>query len=212
MKVTTLLLGLSLFATVLYLAYENDAYKIIIDAYQQLAGIDETKPSSDAPQKQAPVLSKAEVDLLIQQQYQKTLSQTPEEDELSDSDKLQMLDEALHELDTAEDEYDRELAVMTLGELNGAEAKQGIITALHDESDLVVSQAIRQINKWRDPSDRTDMLLIALQSKNDDIIEQTLLSISIVEEKKLIARLNQLSKHDNPDIREAARLALNLAP
>lgn len=212
MNATKPLLGLTLIATVLYFAYQNDAYKIIFDAYQQFGGIDDEKPDSVPQQEPQSVRSNAEVDLLIQQQYQKTLSQAPEEDELSDSEKLQMLEEALHELDTAEDEYDRELAVMTLGELTGAEAKQGIVTALHDESNLVVSQAIRQIDKWQDPAERTEMLLIALKSQNDDIVEQTLLSISVVEDPKLITRLKQLSKHANADIREAAQLALNLAP
>lgn len=212
MKATKLLLGLSLFTATVYLAYQNEAHNIIIEAYQQFNGSDDEKPDSSLEQETLPVHNKAEIDLLIQQQYQKAASQMPEEDELSDSEKLQMLDEALHELDTAEDEYDREVAVMTLGELRGAEAKQGIITALHDESDLVVSQAIRQIDKWQDQADRTEMLLTALQSQNDDMVEQTLLSISNAEDKKLIARLKQLSKHANPDIREAAQLALNLAP
>jgi len=115
-------------------------------------------------------------------------------------------------LDSAEDEYDRELAVMELGELKGTEAQQGIRTALHDTSNLVVSQAIRQINKWQNPAERTALLLIALQNQNDDIVEQTLLTITEVEDKKLIARLRQLGNHPNPDIRNAAKLALNLAP
>lgn len=212
MKFTKPLLGLTLFAAIFYIAYQHDAHQIIFDAYQQLGGVDDEKPSLPLQQEPLPVQNKAEIDLLIQQQYQKAVSQAPEEDELSDSEKLQMLEEALHELDAAEDEYDRELAVMTLGELTGAEAKQGIVTALHDDSNLVVSQAIRQIDKWQDPAERTEMLLIALQSHDDDVIEQTLLSISVVEDQKLIARLKQLSKHANPDIREAAQLALNLAP
>ncbi|MGZ4958326.1 MAG: HEAT repeat domain-containing protein [Methylomonas sp.] len=212
MKAIKPLLGTTLFAAAVYLAYQNNVHQLIFDAYQQLSGADDAEPASEPRQQLQPVLSKPEIDLLIQQQYQKAASQMPDEDELSDSEKLQMLDEALHELDTAEDEYDREVAVMTLGELQGAEAKQGIITALHDESDLVVSQAIRQIDKWQEPTERTEMLLTALQSQNDDMVEQTLLSISQVDDKKLIARLKQLSKHLNPNIREAAQLALNLAP
>lgn len=212
MKATKLLLGLSLFAAALYLAYQSEAHNIIIEAYQEFRDSDQDKPDLLPEHKALPAHNKAEIDLFIQQQYQNAVSQPPEEDELSDSEKLQMLEEALHELDAAEDEYDRELAVMTLGELTGAEAKQGIVTALHDDSNLVVSQAIRQIDKWQDPAERTEMLLIALQSHDDDVIEQTLLSISVVEDQKLIARLKQLSKHANPDIREAAQLALNLAP
>jgi len=104
------------------------------------------------------------------------------------------------------------MAVMTLGELHSAEARQGIVTALHDESKLVVSQAIRQINKWPDAASRTEMLLTALGSNNEEIVEETLLAINDVDDKRLIARLKQLSKHANPDIREAANLALNLAP
>lgn len=212
MKVTKLLLSLLILGVIAYFAYVDEANQLIIDTYRQLTGADNEIPNSLPHQEPTLARNKAEVDLLIQQQYQKTLSQAPEEDELSDSEKLQMLEEALHELDTAEDEYDRELAVMALGELNGAEAKHGLITALQDESDLVVSQAISQIDNWENQADRTDMLLTALQSQNDDIVEQTLLSISVVEDKRLIARLKQLSKHANPDIREAAKLALNLAP
>jgi HEAT repeat protein len=212
MKIINTLLGLTIFGAALYLAYQNGADKAILNAYRQLSIID-TKPAPDT--RQPPRVSaemKAQADLLLQQQYQKIISQPPAEDPLSDSEKPQKLDEALHDIDSAEDEYDRELAVMTLGELNGAEAKQGIITALSDESNLVASQAIRQINKWQNPMDRTEMLLTALQSQNDDIIEQTLLTISIVDDKKLVARLKQLTKHANPDIRDAAKLALNLVP
>lgn len=156
---------------------------------------------------------KAKINFNLQQQYQKILNQQGgQQESFNEDEKLELLNSALSQLEQAEDAYDRELAIMTLGELNGPEAKQGIITALNDESDLVVSQAIRQINKWQNPAGRTEMQLTALQNSNDDIIEQTLLSISVVEDKKLIARLKQLLKHANPDIREAAHLALNLAP
>lgn len=211
MKTLNTLIGLTIFVTSLYLAYQNGADKAIFDAFRQLSRTD-AKPADATEQKPIPAEVKAQATQVIQQQYQKNLNEPFVEDELSDSEKLQMLDDALREIDSAEDEYDRELAVMTLGELKSAEAKQGIITALNDESNLVTSQAIRQINKWPDPADRTDMLLTALQSQNDDIIEQTLLSISVVDDKKLVARLKQLTKHANPDIREAAKLALNLAP
>lgn len=212
MKIIKLLLGFSIISVALYFAYINKIDETIIDTYHQLSKTGEANPGLAAKPESRPTYTKAQVDLLIQQQYQKTLSQASDEDELSDSEKLQMLEEALHELNSGEDEYDRELAVMTLGELKSAEAKQGMVTALHDESELVVSQAIRQIDKWQDSAERTEMLLIALQSNNDDMLEQTLLSISVVEDKKLIARLKQLAKHDNRDIREAAQMTLNLAP
>jgi HEAT repeat protein len=189
----------------------NEFSALVFDTDKHLSNTDTHQaPANNAESN--PAQTKAQVEFVLQQQAQKIANQEPVEDLLSNSEKLQKLDDALHQLDNAEDEYDRELAVMELGELTGAEAKQGIITALNDSSNLVVSQAIRQINKWQDTTDRTDMLLTALQSHNDDTIEQTLLTINSVADKKLIARLKQLSKHNNRDIRAAAKLALNLAP
>lgn len=211
MKITKILLCLTICGLVIYGAYQPQTKQWILDAYQQLAS-GSTSIGPDNRPAPKPIPDKTQIDFLLQQQYQKTLNQQPEEDELSDSERLQMLEDALHELDTAEDESDRELAVMTLGELHSAEARQGIVTALHDESKLVVSQAIRQINKWPDAAIRTEMLLTALGSNNEEIVEETLLTINDVDDKRLIARLKQLSKHANPDIREAANLALNLAP
>ncbi len=204
MKIKRLLFNLIICAGLIAFGYQYQVGDKIINVYRQFSAVD------TAPPKQTQV--KAEVDLLLQQQSQKVLSPQPIEEALSDSEKLQKLDAALHELNTAADEYDRELAVMELGELQGLDAKQGLINALHDDANLVVTQAIRQINNWQDQAQRTDMLLMALQSPNDDIIEQTLLVLNVVEDKKLINRLRQLSKHHNPDIRQAAKLALNLAP
>jgi HEAT repeat protein len=212
MKITKILLCLTICGLIIYGAYQPQTKQWILDAYQQLTSDGTSMGSDNKPAAPKPIPDKAQIDFLLQQQYQKSLNQQPEEDELSDSERLQMLEDALHELDTAEDESDRELAVMTLGELHSAEARQGIVTALHDESKLVVSQAIRQINKWPDAAIRTEMLLTALGSNNEEIVEETLLTINDVDDKRLIARLKQLSKHANPDIREAANLALNLAP
>lgn len=211
MRITKTLAILTMSGGIAYVAYHDEVSKKISDAFMQQTSID-TNRVNDNNSGPVDTQIKAQADQFIRQQLQQKLIREPEEDELSEREKLQMLAEALHELDTAEDEYDREFAVTTLGELNSAEAKQGLITALNDESDLVVFQAIRQINKWQNAGDRTEMLLSALQSHNDDVIEQTLRSISAVEDQKLIMRLKQLSKHANPDIREAAQLALNLAP
>ena len=156
---------------------------------------------------------KAEIDAQIQQQYQKLLSQqqAPEQKPSSKEEKQEMLDHALSELDHAEDEHDREVAVMTLGEMSGNQAKLGLLNALQDTSGLVVTQTIRQISKWPNPSERIDMLLAALQHPNDEIVLETLLTINLVDDKKLITRLKQFTKHSNPEIGDAARLALNLA-
>jgi len=213
MKNKGILLGVLCFGAIAVSAipHVDEFSALVFDADKHLSNTDTHQAPADNSESN-PAQTKAQVEFVLQQQAQKIANQEPVEDILSDSEKLQKLDGALHQLDNAEDEYDRELAVMELGELTGAEAKQGIITALNDNSHLVVSQAIRQIIKWQDPTDRTDMLLTALQSHNDDTIEQTLLVINSVEDKKLIARLKQLSKHNNRDIREAAKLALNLAP
>jgi len=212
MKISKILLGLTIFGSISAIIRLEHQYKIVesmVIAYKQISGND-SPPAPNSKPELTPV-AKAQIDLLLQQQAQKAFNPPPEDDELSDSEKLQKLNDALHQVDNAEDEYDRELAVMELGELRGAEAKQGIVTALHDNSNLVVTQAIRQIDKWQDPAERTALLLIALQNQNDDIVEQTLLTITEVEDKRLIARLKQLSKHHNPGIRDAAKLALNLA-
>lgn len=211
MKIGTVLLGLAICGTAMVFGYQSQIKAKIVDAYRRFSSVETVSVpnNNSAP---TPAQIKGRIDLLLQQKAQMVLSQPPLEDELSEEDKLQKLNDALHRLDSAEDEYDRELAVMELGALKGAEAKQGISTALHDASNLVVSQALRQINKRQDPTERTELLLIALRSHNDDIVEQTLLTITEVEDKKLIARLRQLSNHQNSDIRHAAKLALNLAP
>lgn len=191
-------------------SYKGEISRTILDSYKQASGIGNPSVASKNP-KSVPAPLKTQVDFLLQQQAQKVI-QAPVENELSDSEKMQKLNDALQQLDSAEDEYDRELAVMELGELQGAAAKQGLMTALNDDSKLVVSQAIRQINNWQDPPARTELLLAALRNENPQTIEQTLLTINVVNDKRLITRLNQLSKHHNGDIRDAAKLALNLAP
>ena len=190
--------------------YKNEISQAIIEAYHLISGIDNTSfPSNQSKALPAPL--KTQVEFILQQQSQH-ITQAPIVEELDDAERLQKLDDALHQLEQAEDEYDRELAVMDLGELRGAAAKQGLLTALNDDSSLVVTQAIRQINNWQDPSARTDMLLAALASENPETVEQTLLTINVVSDKRLIARLKQLGKHNNGEIRDAAKLALNLAP
>lgn len=169
-------------------------------------------PSPKTESKPISPQQKAEIDFHIQQQYQKTLSHQEHQQEiLSEEEKLEILTSALTELDHAEDEYDRELAVMTLGETDDPLAKQGLLTALQDESAIVVTQAIRQINQWPNASGRTEMLLTALQHPDDEIVLETLLRINVVDDPRLVARLKQLRQHHNPEIRDAANLALNLA-
>lgn len=166
--------------------------------------ITESKPISP--------LRKAQIDFHIQQQYQTILNhQEHQQESLNEEERLEILTNALTKLNHAENEYDRELAVMTIGELDDPLAKQGLLTALQDDSSIVVTQAIRQINQWPNSSERTEMLLTALQHPDDEIVLATLLTINIVDEHRLIARLKQLSKHHKPDIRDAANLALNLA-
>ncbi|MCQ8104610.1 HEAT repeat domain-containing protein [Methylomonas sp. SURF-2] len=214
MKLVKVVFISSIFTAIAYAGYKNNFLQFLIDAYQntEITAVDNPEPSK---QRHPPEFNaNQQADLLIQQQYQKILSEQAEEleDELTDGEKLQLVEAALRELANADDEYDREQAIMTLGTLSGSEAKQGILDGLRDESGIVVSQAIRQINQWRNTDERTEMLLIALRHVDDDVVEQTLLEINAVEDKKLLARLNQLSKHHNPSIRAAAELALNLAP
>lgn len=210
MNITKILLRLTIFSVVVYLIWPDEAAKQASKIYRLWVFSDSTAPISGKAQ---PVADKSRIDALIQRQYQNTLNKSPlPADELSDSEKLRILDDALHELNSAEDAYDREVAVMALGELTGAEAKQGIITALHDESKLVVTQAIHQINRWHNAEERTEMLLAALDSHDDEVVEQTLLTISVVDDKKLVNRLKLFGHHPNPDIRAAAEQALNLAP
>lgn len=193
------------------ITYKNEISIAVPAMFETLSSLSERSAPNPRPDAaNAPL--KAEVNLLIQQQAQKITAQAPVEDEPSDAENLQNISDALTELEHAEDEYDRELAVMALGGLQGPAAQQGLLTALRDSSDLVVTQAIRQINSWQDPKIRTDMLLIALQSDDQRILEQTLTTITAVDDKRLTTRLKQLSKHSDSEIREAAKLALNLAP
>jgi len=192
-----------------YLADKTGLVNLIIQTYKSFASKNSSAPihSNTISRKQ-----KAEIDLQFQHQYQKMLHQQEfRQEPSSDEEKLEMLNDALTELDHAEDEYDREVAVMTLGELDGPLVMQGLLTALHDHSSIVVTQAIRQINKWPNSLERTEMLLKVLQHPNDEIVLDTLTAINIVDNQKLVERLKELSKHHNPEIRDAANLALNLA-
>lgn len=176
--------------------------------------IDFLQQTNQNPAKnQSPLSSpkqKAEIDFQIQQQYQRILNQQGR-DARTEEERLKELNGALSTLDHATDEYDRELAVMVLGSLDDVLAKQGLLTALRDESWIVVTQAIRQITKRANSPERNEMLLTALQHNDDEIVLETLSAINAVDDQKLISRLKQLTKHPNPEIRDAANLALNLA-
>lgn len=187
--------------------YRNEIGEGFVYSYQRILP-GHSKPAPDNDSKSISM----QAILQLQQQAQLIQNPAPVNNETNDSEKLQTLNDALHELESAEDEYDREIAVMALGEFTDVAAKQGMITALHDTSKLVTTQAIRQINHWQDSADRTELLLLALENMDDEIVEQTLRTITVVEDKRLIARIKQFRKHRNPDIRDAAQLALNLAP
>ncbi|CAD6879644.1 hypothetical protein [Methylomonas albis] len=189
------------------LCYRNEIGEGFVYSYQRILP-GHSKPAADNDSNSI----KMRANLQLQQQAQLILNPAPVNNETSDNEKLEILNDALHELESAEDEYDREIAVMTLGDYTDVAAKQGMITALHDTSKLVTTQAVRQINHWQNPADRTELLLLALENMDDEIVEQTLRTITMVEDKRLIARIKQLRKHRNPDIRDAAQLALNLAP
>lgn len=128
-----------------------------------------------------------------------------------DTDSQEMIAEALHSLHNDKDELDRELAVMTLGEYTSNAAMDGIVYALNDPEAIVRDQAVVQISKWEDPKERQHMFLSALNNKHSDTVMLALESILEVDNPLLIKRLKVLSKYNNEEIREAAKLAIQLS-
>lgn len=191
---------------IVYSIYDKNLQEALPNRFQMQPAPTLAKSPS---QNQHNTPQQALINAQIQQQYQKLLNQAPNPDQ---TDIQVQLEEALLEFHESDDPFDRELAIMKLGELQGEQTLEAMSDALHDPSPIVITQAIRQINHWQDPEQRAKLLLTALQNPDDDIVEQTLLSINMVEDKKLINRLKQLSKHHNSDIKNAAKLTLNLVP
>lgn len=169
-----------------------------------------TKPKtvSDAVEKDN--LKQNQVKALLQQRYMGVVEQESTNGGNSeDVDNNTMIEEALRDLYTSQNEQDRELAVMTLGEYVTPKTREGLLFALDDPDIIVREQAVIQISEWEDEKERQQMQLIALSNDNMDIVIQTLESITEVSDNALIERLNKLIKSKNKDISEAADLALD---
>ena len=126
------------------------------------------------------------------------------------SEKQTFIDEAINDLRHSDSEADRELAVMTLGEVGGPQSVEGISFALKDQNIIVREEAIHQISKWKNRTERLELTLKVLKSNDPDAVILLLESIKEIKDEKLIRRIKTLLKHPNKDVRNAAELALRL--
>jgi hypothetical protein len=132
-------------------------------------------------------------------------SETPSD--IGEND-IETMEEALNEFYSAEDEQDREAALMTLGEYPDPKAKEAILYALNDPADIVREQAVSQISNWEDEKEQQQMLLMALNNDKHEIVVLALESIAELDDPALIQKVKELSSNKNEDISEAAKAAL----
>jgi hypothetical protein len=170
-----------------------------------------TKPKTVSDTVEKDNLKQNQIKALLQQRYTGVVEQESTKDgNIEDVDNKAMIEEALRDLYTSQNELDRELAVMTLGEYVTPKTKEGLLFALDDPDIIVREQAVIQISEWEDEKERQQMQLIALSNDSIDIVIQTLESITEINDNRLIERLNKLIKNKNKNISEAADLALDL--
>lgn len=170
-----------------------------------------TKPKTVSDTVEKDNLKQNQIKALLQQRYTGVVEQESTKDgNIEDVDNKAMIEEALRDLYTSQNEQDRELAVMTLGEYVTPKTKEGLLFALDDPDIIVREQAVIQISEWEDEKERQQMQLIALSNDSIDIVIQTLESITEINDNRLIERLNKLIKNKNKNISEAADLALDL--
>jgi hypothetical protein len=170
-----------------------------------------TKPKTVSDTVEKDSLKQNQIKALLQQRYTGVVEQESTKDgNIEDVDNKAMIEEALRDLYTSQNEQDRELAVMTLGEYVTPKTKEGLLFALDDPDIIVREQAVIQISEWEDEKERQQMQLIALSNDSIDIVIQTLESITEINDNRLIERLNKLIKNKNKNISEAADLALDL--
>lgn len=129
----------------------------------------------------------------------------------SDAEDLETLQEALNDFYSAEDEQDREAALMTIGEYPDPKAKEALLYALNDPEDSVREQAVSQISNWEDEKERQQMLLIAMGNDKPEIVVLALESVAELDDPALLAKVKELSNDKNEDISEAAKTALEMA-
>jgi hypothetical protein len=178
--------------------------------YQNLMNM-HTKPKTVSDTVEKDNLKQNQIKALLQQRYTGVVEQESTKDgSIEDVDNKAMIEEALRDLYTSQNEQDRELAVMTLGEYVTPKTKEGLLFALDDPDIIVREQAVIQISEWEDEKERQQMQLIALSNDSIDIVIQTLESITEINDNRLIERLNKLIKNKNKNISEAADLALDL--
>lgn len=170
-----------------------------------------TKPKTVSDTVEKDNLKQNQIKALLQQRYTGVVEQESTNDgNIEDVDIKAMIEEALRDLYTSQNEQDRELAVMTLGEYVTPKTKEGLLFALDDPDIIVREQAVIQISEWEDEKERQQMQLIALSNDSIDIVIQTLESITEINDNRLIERLNKLIKNKNKNISEAADQALDL--
>lgn len=129
----------------------------------------------------------------------------------TDPDDLLIMEEALSDFYSSEDEQDRESALIALGEFPDSKAREAILYALNDPEEIVREQAVSQIKHWEDEKERQQMFLAALNNDKPEIVVLALESIAEFDDPSLLEKINELSLDKNEDVVEAAKSALEMA-
>ncbi|MGR8953498.1 MAG: HEAT repeat domain-containing protein [Gammaproteobacteria bacterium] len=212
-KTGYLLIASSLLIVILIAMNYQRILDLAMTAYQSLTS---NETSSDAsqmppPSTDKPQLSSSQINQLLQQRAEAALNPPPIIRDSENPEERGMMEEALNDFYSSEDEQDREAALMTLGEFPDPKAKDALLYALNDPDDSVREQAVSQIGNWEDDTERQQMLLTALNNDKPDIVVLALESIAEADDPALLQKIKELSSDKNEDISEAAQTALEMA-
>jgi hypothetical protein len=156
-----------------------------------------------APHPKAKPRISAEVQLHLKQVFDSLNG--PSFSETNDSNRDQQdFNNAINDLETAEDEEDRAYAVTVIGLSNKKEAIPAIIKALDDPSSLVRQEALERILGWPDDKQQEVMMIAVLKSKDMDMVYVALESIYETNNKALLRQINRLRKSKDNDIAKLA--------
>lgn len=103
----------------------------------------------------------------------------------------------------------REIAVQGIGKLEGEEAEEILIEALEDESWRIREEAAASLGE-RGGEEAVAALLETLEDEKDHVVEQTLKSLGKlgIEKEKILDKIEEKTRHQEPSIRIAAGEAL----
>ncbi len=172
------------------------------------------QPSSESPtalEKPATALNSNQISQLLQQKATMAMNPPPILRDSEDPEDIEAMQEALNDFYSAEDEQDREAALMTLGEYSDPKAKEAILYALNDPEESVREQAVSQISNWENEKERQQMLLAAMSNDKPEIVVLALESIAELDDPALMQKVKELSNDKDDNVSEAAKSALEMA-